>query len=103
MSSEESSKMSQKNPSQDSSFENPRPEEEIADDIQWDIEELKDSIKRSAEEQWDNLLDSAGQHLVPGSAALIWEMEKKKARELDMELQRDYNKDVESTGSTGSD
>tara|TARA_B100000131_G_scaffold33948_1_gene31308 strand:- start:3465 stop:3728 length:264 start_codon:yes stop_codon:yes gene_type:complete len=80
--------MSQKEPSQDSNSE----------DIEWDIEELKDSIKRSAEQQWDDLLDSAGQHLVPGSAALIWEMEKKKAKELDMELQRDYNKKVEGDG-----
>ena len=88
MSSEESNKMSQKEPSQDSNSE----------DIEWDIEELKDSIKRSAEQQWDDLLDSAGQHLVPGSAALIWEMEKKKAKELDMELQRDYNKEVAGDG-----
>ena len=88
MSSEESNKMSQKEPSQDSNSE----------DIEWDIEELKDSIKRSAEQQWDDLLDSAGQHLVPGSPALIWEMEKKKAKELDMELQRHYNKEVEGDG-----
>jgi hypothetical protein len=89
MSSEESNKMSQKEPSQDSNSE----------DIDWDIEELKDSIKRSAEQQWDELLDSAGQHLVPGAAALIWEREKKKAIELDKELQEKYNKEVESDGS----
>ena len=81
--------MSQKEPSQDSNSE----------DIDWDIEELKDSIKRSAEQQWDELLDSAGQHLVPGAAALIWEREKKKAIELDKELQEKYNKEVESDGS----
>ena len=81
--------MSQKEPSQDSNSE----------DIDWDIEELKDSIRRSAEAQWDDLLDSAGQHLVPGSAALIWEMEKKKAQELDKEKEQGYNTEVESDGS----
>ena len=33
--------MSKKTPSQDLSFENPRPEEEIADDIKWDFEGMK--------------------------------------------------------------
>ena len=89
MSSEESNKMSQKEPSQDSNSE----------EIEWDIEELKDSIRRSAEEQWDELLDTAGQHLVPGAAALIWEREKKKAIELDNEIRNGYNTEVESDGS----
>ena len=53
MSSEESDKMSKKTPSQDSSFENPRPEEEIADDIKWDIEDMKKAIIDSAEQHWD--------------------------------------------------
>ena len=45
--------MSKKTPSQDSSFENPRPEEEIADDIKWDIEDIKQSYIDAAEQQWD--------------------------------------------------
>ena len=53
MSSEESDKMSKKTPTQDSSFENPRPEEEIADDIKWDIEDIKQSYIDAAEQQWD--------------------------------------------------
>ena len=32
---------------------NPRPEEEIADDIRWDIEDMKKSIIESAEQSWD--------------------------------------------------
>ena len=75
MSSEESNKMSQKEPSQDSN----------SDDIEWDIEEIKKSYINSAEEQWDKLLDDAGQ-LQPGSAELIWQMEKKK-------WQKEYNQD----------
>jgi len=67
MSSEESNKMSQKEPSQDSN----------SDDIEWDIEEIKKSYINSAEEQWDKLLDDAGQ-LGEGSAELIWKMEQKK-------------------------
>ena len=55
MSSEESNRMSKKTPSQDSSFENPRPEEEIADDIKWDYEEMKKSILDSAVE-YDKLV-----------------------------------------------
>ena len=55
MSSEESNKMSKKTPSQDSSFENPRPEEEIADDIKWDYEEMKKSIMDNAVE-YDKLV-----------------------------------------------
>ena len=55
MSSEESNKMSKKIPSQDSSFENPRPEEEIADDIKWDYEEMKKSIMDNAVE-YDKLV-----------------------------------------------
>ena len=55
MSSEESNKMSKKTPSQDLSFENPRPEEEIADDIKWDFEEMKKSILDSAVE-YDKLV-----------------------------------------------
>ena len=49
MSSEESNKMSKKTPSQDSNFENPRPEEEI----EWDLEEMKRAYKNAAEQQWD--------------------------------------------------
>ena len=79
MSLEESNKMSRKTPSQDSSFENPRPEEEIADDIKWDIEELKKAIVTSAEDHWDAFLDSAGQ---PDAGAesgdMLWTAEKKK-------------------------
>ena len=45
--------MSQKTPLLDSSFENPRPEEEIADDIKWDIEDIKQSYIDAAEQQWD--------------------------------------------------
>ena len=55
MSSEESNKMSKKTPSQDLSFENPRPEEEIADDIKWDFEEMKKSILDSAND-YDKLV-----------------------------------------------
>ena len=55
MLSEESNKMSKKTPSQDSSFENPRPEEEIADDIKWDYEEMKKSIMDNAVE-YDKLV-----------------------------------------------
>ena len=55
MSSEESNKMSKKIPSQDSSFENPRPEEEIADDIKWDYEEMKKSVMDNAVE-YDKLV-----------------------------------------------
>ena len=51
MSSEESNKMSKKTPSQDSNFENPRPEEEIA----WDIEEMKRAIRDSADD-YDKLV-----------------------------------------------
>ncbi len=73
MSSEESNKMSPKTPSQDLNFENPRPEEEIA----WDIEEMKRAIIDNAEE-YDRLLDRAGQEAPPeGSAEAMWEMEKK--------------------------
>ena len=90
MSLEESNKMSQKEPSQDLN----------SDDIEWDIEDLKDSIKRSAEEQWDALLASTGQDLVPGQiASAVWEMEKKKSRELDKKKEEGYNTEVESDGS----
>ena len=51
MSSEESNKMLKKTPSQDSNFENPRPEEEIA----WDIEECKKAIRDAADE-YDKLV-----------------------------------------------
>ena len=49
MSSEELNKMSKQIPSKDSAFENPRPEEDIA----WDIEDMKQSIIESAEQSWD--------------------------------------------------
>ncbi len=65
MSLEESNKMSQKNHSQDSN----------SDEIQWDLEDMKNAIKKSAEEQWDELLASTGQDLVPGQiAAAVWDM-----------------------------
>ncbi len=68
MSSEESSKMSQKNLSQDSNS-----------DIEWDIEELKKAIVTSAEDHWDAYMDAAGQIAPPpGSAEAQWEFEKKK-------------------------
>ena len=53
MSSEELSKMSKEILSKDLAFENPRPEEEIADDIKWDIEDMKRSIIDAAEQSWD--------------------------------------------------
>ena len=46
MSLEESSKMSNQTPSQDLNYENPRPEEDIA----WDIEEMRKAITDAAEE-----------------------------------------------------
>ena len=55
MSSEELNKMSKKTPLADSSFENPRPEEEIADDIKWDYEEMKKSVMDNAVE-YDKLV-----------------------------------------------
>ena len=48
---EELNKMSKKTPSQDSNFENPRPEEEIA----WDIEECRKAI-RDAADDYDKLV-----------------------------------------------
>ena len=90
MSLEESNKMSQKNHSQDSN----------SDEIQWDLEDMKNAIKKSAEEQWDEVLASTGQDLVPGQiAAAVWEMEKKKSKELDKMMQEGYNTDVESDSS----
>ena len=50
MSSEESNKMSKKIPSQDLNFENPRPEEEIADDLQWNIEDMYDAYRDAADD-----------------------------------------------------
>ena len=44
MSSEESNKMSNKTPSQDSNSE---------EEIEWDIEDMKRAIIQSAEDQWD--------------------------------------------------
>jgi len=65
MSLEESNKMSNQTPLQDSPSE---PE--------WDLEELKKAITDSAEE-YDKLLDKAGQHELPtGTAEAIWEMER---------------------------
>ena len=51
MSSEELNKMSKKTPSQDLNFENPRPEEEIA----WDLEECKKAILDAADD-YDKLV-----------------------------------------------
>ena len=65
MSLEESNKMPNQTPLQDSPSE---PE--------WDLEELKKAITDSAEE-YDKLLDKAGQHELPtGTAEAIWEMER---------------------------
>ena len=77
MSLEESSKMSNQTPSQDLNFENPRPEEYIA----WDIEEMRKAIIDSAEE-YDRLLEKAGNESPPeGTAEAMWEMEKKMWRQ----------------------
>ena len=77
MSSEESNKMSNQTPSQDLNFENPRPEEDIA----WDIEEMRKAIIDSAEE-YDRLLEKAGNESPPeGTAEAMWEMEKKMWRQ----------------------
>ena len=77
MSLEESSKMSNQTPSKDLNFENPRPEEDIA----WDIEEMRKAIIDSAEE-YDRLLEKAGNESPPeGTAEAMWEMEKKMWRQ----------------------
>ena len=77
MSLEESSKMSNQTPSQDLNFENPRPEEDIA----WDIDEMKKAITDAAEE-YDRLLEKAGNESPPeGTAEAMWEMEKKMWRQ----------------------
>ena len=81
MSLEESSKMSNQTPSQDLNFENPRPEEDIA----WDIEEMRKAITDAAEE-YDRLLEKAGNESPPeGTAEAMWEMEKKKCRQREQE------------------
>ena len=83
MSLEESNKMSQKTPSQDLNFENPRPEEEIA----WDIEEMRKAITDAAEE-YDKLLEKAGNESPPeGAAEEMWEMEKKMWRQREQQQQ----------------
>jgi len=65
MSLEESNKMSNQTPLQDS-----------PSDPEWDLDELKKAITDSAEE-YDKLLDKAGQHELPtGTAEAIWEMER---------------------------
>ena len=65
MSLEESNKMSQKIPSQDSPSE---PE--------WKLEDLQKAIIDSAE-MYDELLDKAGQHELPEQTAeAMWEMER---------------------------
>ena len=66
MSLEESNKMSQKIPSQDS-----------PSDPEWKLEDLQKAITDSAE-LYDELLDKAGQHeLPPQTAEAMWEMERK--------------------------
>ena len=71
MSSEESNKMSQKEPSQDSNFDY------NATNIEWDLEDCKKAIIDNAE-AYDELLDKAGQHeLPPNTAENLWEMERK--------------------------
>ena len=42
--------MSKKIPSQDLNFENPRPEEEIADNLQWNIEDMYDAYRDAADD-----------------------------------------------------
>ena len=42
--------MSKKIPSQYLNFENPRPEEEIADDLQWNIEDMYDAYRDAADD-----------------------------------------------------
>ena len=42
--------MSKKIHSQDLNFENPRPEEEIADDLQWNIEDMYDAYRDAADD-----------------------------------------------------
>ena len=42
--------MSKKIPSQDLNFENQRPEEEIADDLQWNIEDMYDAYRDAADD-----------------------------------------------------
>ena len=65
MSLEESNKMSNQTPLQDS-----------PSDPEWDLEELKKAITDSADE-YDKLLDKAGQHELPrGTAEAMWEMER---------------------------
>ena len=77
MSLEESSKMSNQTPSQDLNYENPRPEEDIA----WDIEEMRKAITDAAEE-YDRLLEKADNESPPeGTAEAMWEMEKKMWRQ----------------------
>ena len=77
MSLEELSKMSNQTPSQDLNYENPRPEEDIA----WDIEEMRKAITDAAEE-YDRLLEKAGNESPPeGTAEAMWEMEKKMWRQ----------------------
>ncbi len=67
MSLEESNKMSQKIPLQDS------PSEEI----EWKLEDMEKAIRDSAEE-YDKLLDKAGQHALPEKTAeAMWEMERR--------------------------
>ena len=65
MSLEESNKMSQKIPSQDS-----------PSDPEWKLEDLQKAIIDSAE-MYDELLDKAGQHELPAETAeAMWEMER---------------------------
>ena len=65
MSLEESNKMSQKIPSQDS-----------PSDPEWKLEDLQKAIIDSAE-MYDELLDKAGQHELPAQTAeAMWEMER---------------------------
>ena len=42
--------MSKKIPSQDLNFENPRPEEEIADNLQWNIEDMYAAYRDAADD-----------------------------------------------------
>ncbi len=65
MSLEESNKMSQKIPSQDS-----------PSDPEWNLEDLQKAIIDNAE-MYDQLLDKAGQHELPAQTAeAMWEMER---------------------------
>ena len=90
MSLEESNKMSQKIPSQDSpsepkvklsfdgcyNYEKLKKEGLVDEEPQWKLEDLQKAIIDNAE-MYDQLLDKAGQHELPEQTAeAMWEMER---------------------------